>query len=146
MVNKLTNLNNNQLDQIMNLWLTGNIEAHGAYVSDEYWKNNMAMVRHEIEHNADVYVVEKDNQIQGFCGVQEGYIAGIFVSHDAQGQGIGTQLIEAAKRDNNQLVLSVYAKNKKAIKLYENQGFKITKSEIDDETNVEDCEMIWKLE
>ena len=42
---------------------------------------------------AEVYVYEDDKMIQGFLGVRDEYIEGIFVSDKMQSQGIGKILL-----------------------------------------------------
>lgn len=42
---------------------------------------------------AEVYIYENDQKIQGFIGLNDEYIEGIFVSDEMQSQGIGKILI-----------------------------------------------------
>ena len=84
-------LETNDIDEVMNIWLETNIKAH-KFIDKKYWENNYNEVKKGIL-NADTYVFEKNNQIMGFVGIIDGYIAGIFVKESMQRNGIGKQLI-----------------------------------------------------
>lgn len=49
-----------------------------------------------------------------------------------------------AKKIKNRLTLHVYEKNKKAIKFYQKNGFKIIKEDIDKNTNEKEYMMLWE--
>ncbi|MGT0243709.1 GNAT family N-acetyltransferase [Staphylococcus aureus] len=55
------------------------------------------------------------NQIVGFAGLYEQYIAGIFITDNYRNKGIGSLLLERLKSDYNGLNLHVYEKNEGAI-------------------------------
>lgn len=101
------------LDRIMELWLFTNLSAH-EFVKSEYWKNNFDAVK-AMMPEAEIYVYEENEEIQGFIGVMDHYIAGIFVSEQYQSKGIGKKLLDYVKDKNNKLSLSVYEKNERAI-------------------------------
>ena len=54
---------------------------------------------------------EYDTEIQGFIGLNDEYVEGIFVSGEMQSQGIGKILLNYAKDKRNKLYLNVYPKN-----------------------------------
>ena len=58
---------------------------------------------------------EYDTEIQGFIGLNDEYVEGIFVSGEMQSQGIGKILLNYAKDKRNKLHLNVYQKNARAI-------------------------------
>lgn len=66
------------IDRIAEIWLDTNLKAHD-FIPSEYWKGNYGAVR-EMISQAEVYVYidENKNEIQGFIGLDEEYIAGIF--------------------------------------------------------------------
>ena len=74
---------------------------------------------------AEIYVHEDDGtkQIDGFIGLNDTYIEGIFVKKAAQSKGIGKQLLGYAKEVKSTLRLSVYQKNEKAIQFYLREKF-----------------------
>lgn len=63
------------LNKVMDIWLFSNIQAHD-FISEEYWRSNWQQVRSMLPE-AEVYVYEKDDDIRGFIGMRENYIAGI---------------------------------------------------------------------
>lgn len=64
---------------VMQIWLNTNIQAH-SFISPDYWKNNFDVVK-EMIPLAKIYVYEDDctKQIDGFIGLNDIYIEGIFV-------------------------------------------------------------------
>ena len=120
------------IDEVMNIWLETNISTHD-FIDKNYWKYHYNDVRDGIL-NADTYVYEENNEIVGFIGLVDGYIAGIFVKKDMQGKGIGKNLINTVKEKYKELTLNVYEKNAKAIDFYKSIGFEIIKREIDEQT------------
>ena len=107
----------------MQIWLNTNIQAH-SFISQDYWKNNFDMVK-EMMPLAEIYVHEGDNanQIDGFIGLNDDYIEGIFVKETMQSKGIGKQLLNHAKKVKSTLKLRVYQRNEKAIKFYLRENF-----------------------
>lgn len=130
-----------ELDRIIDIWLTSNIEAH-PFIDKAYWKSHQEEVREALPHS-DLSYYEKDGEIVGFIGIIEGYIAGIFVDSQYRGKRIGKHLLDNAKGKNNHLKLSVYDENKLATNFYVREGFKLVKKEFDKETNQLDCLMEW---
>jgi len=133
----------NDLTAVMQLWLDTNSKAHN-FIPKEYWENNYATVR-EMLPRAEVYVYEDDNtrQIMGFIGLTKNYIAGIFVKETVQSNGIGKQLLNYVKRIKNNLSLSVYQKNERAISFYQREQFVIQTENIDVSTNEKEFIMGW---
>jgi len=67
----------------MELWLETNISAH-SFIKDEYWSENFDVVKGMMP-NANIYLYEENDIIQGFVGLMDDYIAGIFVSGNVKG-------------------------------------------------------------
>ncbi len=59
---------------------------------------------------AEVWVYETDGVIAGFIGLNDDYIAGIFVEYEYRSKGIGKELIDFAKMNRMRLSLDVYEK------------------------------------
>lgn len=129
------------LETIMAIWLSSNLQAHH-FIPASYWKNNVEMVK-EILPQAEVYVYEEENQILGFVGIDQGYIAGIFVLDSMRSRGIGKALLDKAKSLYTTLSLSVYEKNKGAVSFYQREGFQIDKTQVDEQTGETEYFMIW---
>ena len=93
---------------------------------------------------AEVYVYENDNKIQGFVGLNDEYIEGVFVSDEMQSQGIGKLLLNFVKEKRTKLHLNVYQKNIRAINFYQREDFEIRGEGLDEATGEKDYEMIWQ--
>ena len=95
-------------EQVMKLWLSGNEDAH-PFVQKEYWHFHYSEVQ-EALREASVFVYDSDGKIQGFIGMIDEYIAGIFVDRNFRSQRIGTQLLNHVKSRYGKLSLEVYIK------------------------------------
>ncbi len=134
----------NDLTAIMQIWLDTNIKTH-YFIPKEYWKDNYEMVR-SVLPQAEVYVYEDDTtkQIDGFIGLSDDYIEGIFVRESVQSNGIGKQLLEHTKCVKSKMSLCVYQKNTRAIQFYQREQFVIQFENTDDNTNQKEYVMIWE--
>ena len=130
------------IDKVADIWLDTNIRAHD-FIPAQYWKSNFESVK-ELLPPATVYVYEDDQGIQGFIGLNDEYIEGIFVPDGMQSKGIGRLLLNYAKTKRNELRLNVYRKNTRAIAFYQREGFKILCSGIDEATGEKDHVMEWR--
>ena len=129
------------LNRIMELWLETNIQAHD-FIKKSYWQDHFDEVK-EILPNASVYVYEDNGIIEGFIGLVDNYIAGIFISKDNQSRGIGRQLLHHVKENHNELSLKVYEKNQRAVKFYLREGFLVAEKQEDRENGEVEYEMVW---
>ena len=128
----------------MQILLDTNIQAHH-FIPSDYWRTNCDMVRELLSH-AEIYVHEDEcaKQIDGFIGLNDDYIEGIFVKETMQSKGIGKQLLNHVKEVKPMLKLSVYQKNVKAIKFYLREKFSIQSENVDDNTGEKEFIMMWK--
>lgn len=138
----IRNIKYEDLDLVMELWLASNLDAH-SFIPPEFWKNNCRMVREAIS-KADVCVYEDNGRIDGFAGVTDGYLAGIFVRKERRSAGIGTQLLNHCKRKNDRLTLHVYKKNVEAYRFYKREGFLDHGIRRDPVTGEEEYCQIWE--
>lgn len=129
------------LYRVMELWLDTNISAH-SFIDREYWINSYDTVK-DIMPNADIYVCEEKEVIQGFIGLIGNYIAGIFISQKLQSKGIGKKLLDYVKTKKDVLSLSVYKENSRAVSFYVRESFIISKEQIDENTNEIELSMNW---
>lgn len=133
--------NEKDLDRVMEIWLKSNIEAHD-FIDKSYWINNFIMVRNLIS-TSEVYIYEENNEILGFVGLVDNYIAGIFVDSNYRNKGIGKELLDYIKNLKSDLSLDVYEKNKKAYNFYIKNGFIIEEKSLDNENNQYEYKLIW---
>lgn len=78
----IRDLQNADIHRVADIWLETNLKAH-CFIPAQYWKNNFELVK-ELLLQAEVYVYESDERIQGFIGLSGQYIEGIFVSDAMQ--------------------------------------------------------------
>ena len=117
------------LDNIMEIWLEGNLQAH-AFIGEEHWKQNYESVK-SVLPSAEVYVYEEAEEIRG-----------LFIKEEYRGRGIGHQLIETVKRKKN-LSLHVYERNSGAVAFYLAEGFKVKESITEKETGEREYLMVY---
>lgn len=135
-------LNKVDIDRVADIWLDTNTKAH-YFIPAEYWESNFELVK-EMMLQAEVYVYEVDREIQGFIGMTDEYINGIFVCGEVQSQGIGKCLLDYAKSKKKKLLLNVYQKNARAISFYQREGFDIQCSDLDEATGEKEYVMVWQ--
>ncbi len=125
----------NDLDEVMQIWLAGNLKAH-PFVAPSYWKEYLPLVRQALLQ-AEVIVAVSNDKIVGFAGMQDDYLAGIFVQEEFQHQGVGRQLISAIKQTHSSITLEVYLANEQAVHFYRQQDFMVIKGQVDKTGNRE---------
>ena len=130
------------INRVVDIWLNTNLKAH-SFISAQYWESNYELVK-EMLSQAEVYVYEDGQTIQGFIGLSDKYIEGIFVSEKMQSQGIGKLLLHYIKDRKDALRLNVYQKNTRAIHFYQREGFEIQCEGLDEATGEKDYVMIWQ--
>lgn len=130
------------INRVVDIWLDTNLKAH-SFISAQYWESNYELVK-EMLSQAEVYVYEDDQKIQGFIGLSDKYVEGIFVSKKMQSQGIGKLLLNYIQDRKDVLRLNVYQKNIRAIHFYQREGFEIQCEGLDEATGEKDYVMIWQ--
>ncbi len=135
-------LQKKDIDEVAEIWLDTNVKAHG-FIPARYWRDNFETVRRMLGQ-AEVYVYEAEKDIAGFIGLDGDYIAGIFVRSNHQSGGIGKRLLDFVKGERQQLRLSVYQKNKRAVSFYEREKFVIQGEGTDEHTGENEYDMIWR--
>lgn len=83
------------IERVVDIWLDTNLKAH-YFIPGQYCKNNIDLVK-EMLPQAEVYVYENDCLIEGFIGLNDEYMEGIFVRDEMQSQGIGKLLLNFVK-------------------------------------------------
>lgn len=138
MIRKLQNVD---INKVVDIWLKTNLEAHD-FIPGQYWTSNYEAVKKMLPQ-AEVYVYEDNKIIQGFVGVRDEYIEGIFVSGKMQSHGIGKALLDYIKDKKARLQLNVYQKNVRAMSFYQREGFTIQSEGLDDFTGEKEYVMEW---
>lgn len=135
-------LQKNDMDQVIQIWLEGSIQAHD-FISEDFWESKVDDMRQIYLPAAETYVYEDEGGIKGFISLYENTVAAIFVSPSSQGQGIGNKLIEKAKELRKTLRLTVYKANDRSITFYERCSFRCLSEQIDDHTGFPELVMVF---
>ena len=135
-------LQNIDINSVAGIWLKANLNAH-YFISKHYWVSNYELVKKMLAQ-AEVYVYEDDKIIQGFVGINDKYIEGIFVSDEMQSHGIGKILLDHIKDKKVRLQLNVYQKNVRAISFYQREGFIIQCEGWNASTDENEYTMSWQ--
>ena len=130
------------INRVADIWLKTNLKAH-FFIPEQYWISNYEFVK-ELLPQTEVYVYEDDKMIQGFIGINDEYIEGIFVSDEMQSRGIGKILLDYIKDKKDRLQLKVYQKNVRAMSFYQREGFTIQSEEMDEFTGEKEYVMNWE--
>lgn len=141
MIKKLNTVTSENLAELIPIWLKGNIEGHN-FIEQEYWESQLPLVS-KLLPAATLFVEEQAGTIVGFLGLQENYIAGLFVLKEFRCLGIGQALLNYAKTQRSQLNLSVYQKNTGACQFYQKNGFKLIAEELDQSTQEIELQLSW---
>ena len=134
-------LQNVDINKVADIWLKTNLETHD-FISGQYWTSHYEAVKKMLPQ-AEVYVYEDNKIIQGFVGVRDEYIEGIFVSGKMQSHGIGKALLDYIKDKKARLQLNVYQKNIRAMSFYQREGFTIQSEQLDEFTGEKEYVMEW---
>lgn len=131
------------LGTVMQIWLHGNLDAH-AFIPASFWTGHFEIVRNMLPQ-AELYVHENEapRQIDGFIGLTENHIEGIFVAKSARSKGIGKALLDHVKPLKPRLTLGVYQKNERALAFYRREQFAVHSEGIDEDTNEAEIQMLW---
>ena len=130
------------LEQVLNIWLETSIVAHN-FIERNYWVSKLNDMKNIYIPNSETYVYESETDIYGFFSLSENILAAIFVKPDQQGRGIGTKLLQKAKKLRNELRLTVYRENSKSVLFYEKAGFRYVKEQKDENTGHLEIIMQW---
>ena len=130
------------INRVADIWLKTNLKAQ-FFITEQYWISNYEFVK-EMLPQAEVYVYEDDKMIQGFIGINDEYIEGIFVSDEMQSRGIGKMLLDYIKDKKDRLQLKVYQKNVRAMSFYQREGFTIQSEGMDEFTREKEYVMNWE--
>ena len=132
------------LDACMALWLAGNLQAHN-FIPAAHWQGAAAAVRGMLPRAA-LWVDEDGGTVRGFIGLQDDYIAGLFVAEPSQGHGVGGGLLAFCQQKYGALSLAVYEKNRRALRFYQAHGFQITEKHTEKDTGEASFRMTWRAE
>jgi len=138
-------LRTEDLHQAVTIWYSASVRAH-SFIPEEFWSSQKEAMINVYLPNSKSWVYEVNSQIMGFIAYYDGFIPAIFVSPEAQSQGIGKELLTFLKNKHNQLSLAVYVENEKAHKFYLREGFVDSGLKTCEHTGHKEMLMLWTPE
>lgn len=131
------------LEPLMNLWLTTTTEAH-PFIEQSYWLDSEPLVRNVYIPDATTWVYDCNGSLDGFISVMEQqFIGALFVRQSEQGKGVGAALMAQAQEYYPKLLLEVYQQNQTAVSFYQKMGFITASEQPHPETNQVTLIMQW---
>lgn len=130
-------------EEIIEIWYNVSVVAH-SFIPKEMWDSHKGELRNKYLPIAETWVVEESGNLIGFISLLGNYIGALFVTPTKQGKGVGTKLIELAKREKEQLSVGVYNKNIDAKRFYIKSGFTYLGEEVQLETGELVINMLFK--
>jgi len=98
-------------------WLTG---LHTPEEDRDYWSTRLFAT-------CEIWGVERDGSLLGVIAFREGWIDQLYILPEAQGQGIGSKLLDIAKAAYPELFLWTFQRNTLARRFYEARGFAVVR-------------------
>ncbi|MBR5299596.1 MAG: GNAT family N-acetyltransferase [Bacteroidales bacterium] len=140
---KIREFRKGDIETVMQIWLQTNVQTHD-FISEHFWLSQYFKVK-TVLPDTEVYVFENiaTNEIMGFIGLDNNYIAGLFVKDECQSNGVGKQLVDYAKNIKSDLVLKAYTKNPRAINFYLREQFSIGDETTDIQTGEKELTLTW---
>ena len=92
----------------------------------------------------NIFVYEAEGIVKGLIRIEDKEVVELYVDHFFQGQGIGAELLEFAKKKFDVRSLWVLEKNTAAIRFYESHGFHLTDTKKFEEGTVEYKVLMYK--
>lgn len=104
------------------LWLEASLISH-TFLPESLLLTQQKLVAEKYLAETETWVAIADDLPVGFIGLMDQFIGGLFVAPEAQGMGIGGELLRHAFELKGHLALEVYAANHRAVAFYRRHGF-----------------------
>ena len=123
-------------ESLIAVWFEASIIAHD-FVPEDFWRKERAAIRDKYLSMAETYVYESDGRVAGFISLLGDHIGGLFVSPEAQRQGIGRALVLHVSEIREELTVDAFVKNPGALAFYRRMGFEAIRRGVEAETGCE---------
>lgn len=121
------------IDRILAIWLSSSIEAH-SFIEPGFWESKVNDMRDVYIPASETFIYESDGEVVGFYSLYGNNLAAIFMAPGSQGKGMGTVLLDHAKKRRERLRLTVYKENVPSVKFYEKHDFISLGEQVDEHT------------
>jgi ribosomal protein S18 acetylase RimI-like enzyme len=113
-------------DDLTDLWERSARSSH-AFMDDEQFVELVPRIRDLLLPSMDVWVAESAGVMLGFVGARGDHVELLYVAPEAQGRGIGPQLLAQLADGGGPRSVEVYADNAVGLGFYLSQGFRETR-------------------
>ena len=113
-------------DDLTDLWERSARSSH-AFMDDDEFVELKPHIRDLLLPSMDVWVAEAAGSMLGFVGARDEHVELLYIAPEAQGRGIGTQLLAQPAGGEGPRSVEVYADNAVGLGFYLSQGFRETR-------------------
>ena len=124
------------------IWLQASVAGH-SFIDKEFWRARQQDMIEKYLPASQVLMAYEDGIPVGFVATVAHELAALFVLPSRWKNGIGRKLLEQLFSRNDQLNLSVYQKNQRAIRFYQHMGFVFSKKQRCALTGEQELVMQW---
>ena len=110
-------------DVLTDLWERSARSSH-AFMADEEFVELRPRIRDLLLPSMDVWVAESGGETLGFVGARDDHVELLYIAPEAQGHGIGPQLLAQLADGDGPRSVEVYADNSVGLGFYLSQGFR----------------------
>jgi integrase/GNAT superfamily N-acetyltransferase len=125
------------------IWLQASIVAH-PFIEREFWKNNQRAMTEQYLPASQVCIAYEEGIPVGFTATHGNTLEALFVLPTRWKSGIGRRLINQLFSEHEELQLTVYQKNQRAIAFYQRMGFITGRQQECQHTGEVELLMSWK--
>lgn len=137
-------LEREKLNEVMEIWKEATIDAH-KFIPKNYWLKNYNVVKDVYIPMAKTFIYIEESKVIGFISIiDDEFIGALFIDINSQNKGIGTELINFAKKSYKKLSLAVYVENKRAVEFYKKKGFVIESEGVNEDSGYGEFIMSWE--
>ena len=109
------------MDQALSVFRAATELSH-AFLDPAFLRKSEELLRMRTLREFETDVID-DGGVRAFITRTGGFIEALFVDPPFQSMGYGKRLIDCAKSGSGALQLSVFARNPRAVKFYQREGF-----------------------
>lgn len=134
-IKEINNRNDSLINKLLEIWENSVLNTH-LFLSKEEINNIKQYVVDAILNVKHLIILEKNNNIIAFMGINNQKLEMLFLKNDERQKGYGKLLLNYGIKKYQVNELTVNEQNEDAKLFYEHLGFKIYKrSEVDEEGN-----------
>lgn len=123
-------------EAVVRVWLEASVEAH-RFIPRSFWEaaaGDMRTLYLPLSDEIVLHVDDGSGNIDAFLAFTDSFLAALFVTPAAQGQGLGSRLFRIARRMHPDLSLCVYKENERAVAFYRRHGLVVLGERVEEKT------------